>query len=215
MFRMVGPLTPVFQLSHINRQTGIVFMSFSCFSAVWPQTHTAGLQRHCKKLVTLRPLACRRHQEKVDVGEFDIPNILKLLLHKLLCKMFNRECWHVVSASLPQCPLHMGYGPCWPWLQPFVFDEPNEDFLKTSLKYWATSYSVSLVALSSLLSILRVFHPTLPKDARTCDDTCDYTNSPFLVGIFCGEGKPKILSVPSTIWLFNLFFLIHVFIHRI
>ena len=27
-----------------------------------------------------------------------------------------------------------------------------------------------------------------------CDYTCDYTNSPFLVGIFCGEGKPKILS---------------------
>ena len=46
-------------------------------------------------------------------------------------------------------------------------DEPNEDFLETSLKYWATSYSVSLVALSSLLSILMVFQPSLPKDART------------------------------------------------
>lgn len=136
-------------------------------------------------------------------------------------------------------------------------DEPNEDFLKTSLKYWATSYSVSLVALSALLSILRVFHPTLPKDARTLLGTqtsvpttkieggeyyhfgivqgvlsrlkclsllavpstlvlqfnidglplfkssklqfwpilgclkCDYTKSPFLVGVFCGVGKPK------------------------
>ena len=90
-----------------------VFMSFSCFSAVWPQTHTAGLQRHCETLATLRPLACRRHQQKVDVDEFDIPNIPKKLLHKLLCKAFHHECWHVVSASLPQCPLHMGYGPCW------------------------------------------------------------------------------------------------------
>ncbi|CAL8298710.1 unnamed protein product [Boreogadus saida] len=32
---------------------------------------TAGLQRHCEKLATLRPLACRRHQEKVDVAYFE------------------------------------------------------------------------------------------------------------------------------------------------
>lgn len=43
-------------------------------------------------------------------------------------------------------------------------EENSEDLLMTSLKYWATNYSVSLVALSSLLSILKTFHPTLPKD---------------------------------------------------
>lgn len=45
-------------------------------------------------------------------------------------------------------------------------DGPNEDLPIRSLKYWATSYSVSLVALSAL-SILRIFHPTLPKNGRT------------------------------------------------
>lgn len=43
----------------------------------------------------------------------------------------------------------------------FDSDEHNEDFLMTGLKYWATSYSVS-----SLLSILKVFHPSLPIDGR-------------------------------------------------
>ena len=46
-------------------------------------------------------------------------------------------------------------------------DGPNEGLLTRSLKYWATTYSVSLVALSALLTILRLFHPTLPKDERT------------------------------------------------
>lgn len=46
-------------------------------------------------------------------------------------------------------------------------DGPNEDLLIRSLKCWATSYSVSLVALSALLSILRIYHPILPKDGRT------------------------------------------------
>ncbi|CAL8391541.1 unnamed protein product [Arctogadus glacialis] len=43
-------------------------------------------------------------------------------------------------------------------------DGPNEGLLTRSLKYWATTYSV---ALSALLTILRLFHPTLPKDGRT------------------------------------------------
>lgn len=37
----------------------------------------------------------------------------------------------------------------------------------TSLRFWASSFSVSLAALTALLSILRVFHPELPRDART------------------------------------------------
>ncbi|KAL2086019.1 hypothetical protein ACEWY4_017078 [Coilia grayii] len=139
-------------------------------------------------------------------------------------------------------------------------DEPEQDFLIRSLKYWATTYSVSLVALSALLSILKVFHPTLPKDGRTLLGTqthvptikieggeyyhfglvngllsrikclslpvnlttllvqfnidglplfkssklqfwpirgllkCDYTKSPFVVGIFCGISKPNIFE---------------------
>ena len=136
---------------------------------------------------------------------------------------------------------------------------PSQDvsMLIRSLRYWATSYSISLVALSALLSILKLFHPKLPKDGRTLLKTqahvattqiqggeyhhfglvqgilsrlkcltlpvnltaltlqfnidglplfkssrlqfwpilamlkCDYTKSPFIVGIFCGLSKPK------------------------
>ena len=139
-------------------------------------------------------------------------------------------------------------------------EENSEDLLMTSLKYWATNYSISLVALSSLLCILKTFHPTLPKDGRTLLGTqkhvpttkieggeyyhfgivkgvlsrlaclslpatlttfnlqfnidglplfkssklqfwpilgclkCDYSKSPFVVGIFCGLCKPKSVS---------------------
>lgn len=134
-------------------------------------------------------------------------------------------------------------------------EEPSLEFLLISLRYWASKFSVSLVALTALLSILRVFHPKLPKDARTVLRTraevptqemeggeyhhcglatglmsrlkaltfsgntlwlqfnvdglplfkssklqfwpilatvnVDPTRSPFLVGLFCGAGKPK------------------------
>lgn len=46
----------------------------------------------------------------------------------------------------------------------FDNDEPDQD---QSLKYWATTYLASLVVLISLLSILKIFHPTLPRDGRT------------------------------------------------
>ncbi|CAM4571161.1 unnamed protein product [Leuciscus chuanchicus] len=39
--------------------------------------------------------------------------------------------------------------------------------LVTSLRFWASSFSVSLAALTALLIILRVFHPELPRDVRT------------------------------------------------
>ncbi|XP_044222685.1 uncharacterized protein LOC122992804 [Thunnus albacares] len=39
--------------------------------------------------------------------------------------------------------------------------------LLDSLSNWALQFSVSLVALTALLSLLRVYHPELPKDART------------------------------------------------
>lgn len=37
--------------------------------------------------------------------------------------------------------------------------QPSQDLLMRSLRYWATSYSISLVALSALLSILKLSHP--------------------------------------------------------
>ena len=46
-------------------------------------------------------------------------------------------------------------------------EEPTFEYLLTSLRFWASTFSVSLVALTALLTILRVFHPKLPKDART------------------------------------------------
>ncbi|CAM4722162.1 unnamed protein product [Leuciscus chuanchicus] len=36
-----------------------------------------------------------------------------------------------------------------------------------SLRNWALTFGVSLVALTALLSLLRLYHPDLPKDART------------------------------------------------
>ena len=39
--------------------------------------------------------------------------------------------------------------------------------LETSLRFWTTSLSVSLAALTALLCILRMFHAELPRDART------------------------------------------------
>ncbi|KAL6472618.1 hypothetical protein MHYP_G00188060 [Metynnis hypsauchen] len=135
-------------------------------------------------------------------------------------------------------------------------DEPKDNMLYMSLKHWAAKFSISLVALTALLCILRVFHPKLPCDGRTLLGTpakvptrkmgngqyyhfgleqgllsrlkclvfpadviklklqfnidglplfkssrlqfwpilglldCDYTRTPFVVGIYCGAGKP-------------------------
>ncbi|KAL3997086.1 hypothetical protein ACER0C_009742 [Sarotherodon galilaeus] len=46
-------------------------------------------------------------------------------------------------------------------------EAPDTEFLITSLRYWASTFSVLLVAVTALLGILHVFHPDLPKDART------------------------------------------------
>lgn len=135
----------------------------------------------------------------------------------------------------------------------FDNDEPDQD---QSLKYWATTYLASLVVMISLLSILKIFHPTLPRDGRTqahvpttkikggeyyhfvlvpgilsqikclslpvnltnlavqfnIDDLplfkssklqlwsilvllkCNYTKSPFIVGVFCGISKPNVFE---------------------
>lgn len=39
--------------------------------------------------------------------------------------------------------------------------------LASRLRDWAIQFGISLIALSALLSILKVHHPSLPKDART------------------------------------------------
>lgn len=46
-------------------------------------------------------------------------------------------------------------------------EEPSLEFLLISLRYWASKFSVSLVALTALLSILRVS----PKIAQRCSDS--------------------------------------------
>ena len=44
-------------------------------------------------------------------------------------------------------------------------EEPTFEYLLTSLRFWASTFSVSLVALTALLTSLRVFHP---KIAQRC-----------------------------------------------
>lgn len=43
----------------------------------------------------------------------------------------------------------------------------NDGNLQSSLADWAVAFGVSLMALSALLSILTIYHPSLPKDGRT------------------------------------------------
>ena len=45
--------------------------------------------------------------------------------------------------------------------------ENKEKELSFDLGMWAASFSITMVAVSSLLDILRVLHPSLPKDPRT------------------------------------------------
>ncbi|XP_076854932.1 uncharacterized protein LOC143509924 isoform X2 [Brachyhypopomus gauderio] len=46
-------------------------------------------------------------------------------------------------------------------------EDSSPSDLRSSLSDWAVEFGVSLVALSALLSILRVHHPFLPKDGRS------------------------------------------------
>ena len=132
------------------------------------------------------------------------------------------------------------------------------NWIREKLKQWASTFGITLVAVTALLSILRVHHPELPKDARTLLGTqkkiavhalgggeyhhfglakgilsklnsihlpsslqtirlqfnidglpifksskvqfwpilsmldCDYTKTPFIIGLFCGTGKPSV-----------------------
>lgn len=48
-----------------------------------------------------------------------------------------------------------------------TLEENPEQLLQSSLVNWALEFGVTSVALTALLSVLRPFHQTLPKDART------------------------------------------------
>lgn len=61
--------------------------------------------------------------------------------------------------------------------------------LQSSLEGWAIEFGISLIALSALLSILKIYHPSLPKDGRTLLKTnASYTISSIAGGMFhyCG-----------------------------
>jgi len=74
-------------------------------------------------------------------------------------------------------------------------EELNEHVsLLDSLASWAIQFSVSLVALTALLSLLRVYHPELPKDARTILKTkMDYRIQEKCGGFYHYRGILKAL----------------------
>ncbi|XP_048010162.1 uncharacterized protein si:dkey-242h9.3 isoform X1 [Megalobrama amblycephala] len=72
--------------------------------------------------------------------------------------------------------------------------------LQSSLADWAIEFGISLIALSALLSILKICHPSLPKDGRTLLKTkTSYKISSVAGGVFhyCGilNSIRKILDV--------------------
>ena len=69
---------------------------------------------------------------------------------------------HVSLDSVHDCP------PARPVVESDDFDaEAPTSELVTSLRFWVSSFSVSLTALIAILSILRVFHPEFQRDAQT------------------------------------------------
>ena len=79
-------------------------------------------------------------------------------------------------------------------------EELNEHVsLLDSLASWAIQFSVSLVALTALLSLLRVYHPELPKDARTILKTkMDYRIQEKCGGLYHYRGILKALHNTLT-----------------
>ncbi|XP_025110695.1 uncharacterized protein LOC112574075 isoform X2 [Pomacea canaliculata] len=53
----------------------------------------------------------------------------------------------------------------------------NDDYdLVRELGRWASSFNITVVAVSALLSLLRIYHPSLPKDPRTVMKTARHIN---------------------------------------
>jgi len=55
-------------------------------------------------------------------------------------------------------------------------ETPSTVFLMTGLRFGASTFSVPLVALTALLSILHAFHPELPKDVHSSADARSNNN---------------------------------------
>ncbi|XP_038554925.1 uncharacterized protein LOC119888442 [Micropterus salmoides] len=74
--------------------------------------------------------------------------------------------------------------------------------LRSSLADWAVEFGISLIALSALLSILKICHPSLPKDGRTLlkTKTCYNINS-VAGGVFhyCGILN-SIRKILDKVW---------------
>lgn len=74
--------------------------------------------------------------------------------------------------------------------------------LQSSLADWAIEFGISLIALSALLSILKIYHPSLPKDGRTLLKTnLSFKISSVAGGMFhyCGILN-SIRTILDAIW---------------
>ena len=76
--------------------------------------------------------------------------------------------------------------------------------LRSSLADWAIEFGISLIALSALLSILKIHHPFLPKDGRTLLGTkTKYAIETVTGGVFHYFGIlnafRRILENPTTL----------------
>ncbi len=67
--------------------------------------------------------------------------------------------------------------------------------LQSSLADWAIEFGISLIALSALLSILKIYHPSLPKDGRTLLKT----NASFKISSVAG-GMFHYRGILNSIW---------------
>ncbi len=67
--------------------------------------------------------------------------------------------------------------------------------LQSSLADWAIEFGISLIALSALLSILKIYHPSLPKDRRTLLKT----NASFKISSVAG-GMFHYRGILNSIW---------------
>ena len=80
-------------------------------------------------------------------------------------------------------------------------NQSNGD-LQSSLADWAVEFGISLIALSALLSILKIFHPSLPKDGRTLLQTkTSYNINTLAGGVFHYFGILKSIGkILDKVW---------------
>lgn len=78
----------------------------------------------------------------------------------------------------------------------------NEGDLQSSLADWAVSFGISLMALSVLLSVLKIHHPSLPKDVQTLLKTkTSHTICNVAGGVFHYRGIFNLLEgILDKVW---------------